>query len=555
VSIEKIGAAFLSAALATKVFDRKKPLWARVAYGAVAYDIVTTAFAQKPLFGLGGEASTPKPSGRVPLRFKEFRVRTIQDRVALVHQQMIQGTRDPKIYALAREVLTRRCGDDWCVPAGTMLVTDRGELPIEQVVPGMKVLADGDWAEVKSWTDVGEKPVLHIELDNGLVLRCTEDHKVFKVPKRAGGRSGKRGDEVEIRAGDLRAGDDLLQPERLPFGVEHLSEDEATIIGAYVAGGWLEPTRVSITGRAGGKDIREKVIAAAERLVLPVSVDAFKVRIMDRGWVERLRRDCGEFAHNKHFPHTNFDEETTRLLLSMLEADAHSPARSRVKTATFFTTSEVLARQYRIMYRRLGQSCSTRKLPPKHAGQHEVFQVHVRQSNGAEGRKYWARVKRISMGPSENVFDIETSTRRFYLPDSDVVVHNCVPEKDAKKEAEALFYEVQKRVRYTWDPTDYDAFQTPAKTLALRAGDCDDAVSLLGALLRSVGHKVRTRVVQTKGQSTWNHIYLLVNINGQWMPLDTTVKQPPGWEVPPDLVVRKQDFDVVDGQAGPKLNT
>jgi transglutaminase-like putative cysteine protease len=243
MSIEKLGAVFLSAAIGSKAFDERKPWWARIAYGAVAYDIAKTAFAQKPLFGLP-EKVTKSSARRVPLRFKEFRVRTIQDRVALVHQQMIQGTRDPKIYALAREVLTRKCGDDW-----------------------------------------------------------------------------------------------------------------------------------------------------------------------------------------------------------------------------------------------------------------------------------------------------------------------CVPEKDAKKEAEALFYEVQKRVRYTWDPTDYDAFQTPEKTLALRAGDCDDAVSLLGALLRSVGHKVRTRVVQTKGQTTWNHIYLLVNINGQWMPLDTTVKQPPGWEVPPELVVRKQDFDVVEGQAGPKLNT
>lgn len=131
----------------------------------------------------------------------------------------------------------------------------------------------------------------------------------------------------------------------------------------------------------------------------------------------------------------------------------------------------------------------------------------------------------------------------------------CVPEKDHKKEAEALFHEVRKRVRYTWDPTDYDAFQTPAKTLELRAGDCDDAVSLLGALLRSVGHKVRTRVVQTKGSTDWNHIYLLVKIGEQWMPLDVTVKQPPGWEVPEQYVVRKQDFDVVEpGERSVKLN-
>lgn len=245
MELPKIGAALIGAAFATKVFDGSKSLAARIAYGVVAYDMVTTAFASKPFFGTEklGYAKTTGSGGRVPLNFQEKRVRSIQERVALVHQQMLQGTRDPKVYSLAREILTRQCGDDW-----------------------------------------------------------------------------------------------------------------------------------------------------------------------------------------------------------------------------------------------------------------------------------------------------------------------CVPEKDHKKEAEAIFYEVRKRVRYTWDPTDYDAFQTPAKTLALRAGDCDDAVSLMGAMLRSVGHKVRTRIVQTKGSDTWNHIYLLANVGGQWMPLDATVKQPPGWEVPASHVIRKQDFDVVENGGGPQLD-
>lgn len=130
----------------------------------------------------------------------------------------------------------------------------------------------------------------------------------------------------------------------------------------------------------------------------------------------------------------------------------------------------------------------------------------------------------------------------------------CIPEKDHKAEATAIFNEVRKRVRYTWDPTDYDAFQTPAKTLALHAGDCDDYVSLTGALLRCLGHKVRSRIVQTTGSDTWNHIYLAVQINGQWMPLDPSVKQPAGWEVPQGMVIRKQDYDVVEKGAGPQLD-
>lgn len=132
-----------------------------------------------------------------------------------------------------------------------------------------------------------------------------------------------------------------------------------------------------------------------------------------------------------------------------------------------------------------------------------------------------------------------------------------VPQKNPLAEIEAMFFEVKKKVRYTWDPLDYDAFQTPAKTLHIRNADCDDMVSLLGAMLRSIGYKVRSRVVRTSGNATWNHIYLLVQIPGtsQWMPLDLTVEQPPGWEVPKQYVQEVKDFDVVEkgGEAAQAL--
>ena len=122
----------------------------------------------------------------------------------------------------------------------------------------------------------------------------------------------------------------------------------------------------------------------------------------------------------------------------------------------------------------------------------------------------------------------------------------CVPEKDSLAEIRAVFSEVRTRVRYTWDPVTYDAFQTPQRTLELAAGDCDDMVSLLGAMLMSIGYTVRSRVVWTKGFSTWNHIYLLVQLpSGEWMALDATVDQPAGWEVPKDIMLKEpRDFAV-----------
>lgn len=121
-----------------------------------------------------------------------------------------------------------------------------------------------------------------------------------------------------------------------------------------------------------------------------------------------------------------------------------------------------------------------------------------------------------------------------------------VDEKDYRGEATALFNEIKKRVRYTWDPLDYDAFQTPAKTLELQTGDCDDYTSLLAACLRTVGIEVRTRIVETTGAGTWSHIYLMAKVQDGWMSLDLSVKEPAGWEVPDAMVVRKKDFMIVE---------
>ena len=130
------------------------------------------------------------------------------------------------------------------------------------------------------------------------------------------------------------------------------------------------------------------------------------------------------------------------------------------------------------------------------------------------------------------------------------------PEKNAKAEMEALFNEVRARARYTLDPVDYDAFQTPRKTLQLGTADCDDSTSLLGAMLRSVGINVRSRIVQTTGNTTWNHIYLMAQDygNSEWISLDhAAVGKPPGWEVPKSMILKQRDFDVLEKEV-PKLS-
>lgn len=133
----------------------------------------------------------------------------------------------------------------------------------------------------------------------------------------------------------------------------------------------------------------------------------------------------------------------------------------------------------------------------------------------------------------------------------------CIPERDHMGEVSALFWEVRRRVRYTLDPVIFDAFQTPDKTLELKAGDCDDATGLLAAMLISIGLPVSSRVVHTRGWDTWNHIYLVVTLpydvdlpdgtRSRQVPLDPIFSQPPGWQVPKSHIIQMRDFPIVKG--------
>ena len=126
----------------------------------------------------------------------------------------------------------------------------------------------------------------------------------------------------------------------------------------------------------------------------------------------------------------------------------------------------------------------------------------------------------------------------------------CVGEKDWAAEVRALFGLVRRNVRYTRDPLRHDTYVSARRTLGQwHAGDCDDMTIALGALLQSVGYPVALRVVQTVGNTGYNHIYLLAAVptkapSAAWLPLDPSVDRPAGWEVPWHTVLKHMDVKV-----------
>jgi hypothetical protein len=145
----------------------------------------------------------------------------------------------------------------------------------------------------------------------------------------------------------------------------------------------------------------------------------------------------------------------------------------------------------------------------------------------------------------------------------------CVPEKDWKAEADALFGFVRQNVRYTKDPAVADLFTSAPRTLfdrpdpALGAiGDCDDFTITLGSLLASVGHNVKVRVGAirppgSRGSAPPNHVWLVDVLpggggavtfgKGREYPLDASVAMPPGWQAPRERVAGIWDTHVSAG--------
>jgi len=96
-----------------------------------------------------------------------------------------------------------------CLPLSTLVLrstSDRfGELvPMLALEIGDRIMGDGAWTMVRDSCVTGGKRVLALHLDNGCQLRCSPEHKLFRLII---GNSRE-----EVRAGEVKIGDALASP-------------------------------------------------------------------------------------------------------------------------------------------------------------------------------------------------------------------------------------------------------------------------------------------------------------------------------------------------------
>jgi hypothetical protein len=318
-----------------------------------------------------------------------------------------------------------------CLHEDTRLLTPTGYVRIADVKAGDVIQGKLGWTRVRKVWDKGDLPVSAYEADNGGVFLATEDHRCFLL------------DGSEKRAGDLRVGDALLGPS--PIELPATRADDWTdadffFIGLYLADGWSEGKKTCISGKDGFAKEEQKrwVLDYAEARGWRTHWHARYVTVyIPREHALFALLHDGRLAPEKRIPKEILAALTpsrAERLLTGLLSDSYSPLTSKraigaekgrkhqVRSGLCYTTtSPELKDQIRLLFRLAGFGMSA-KLVIDHGGlgTHPVYRCYPRYY-----RPKPARVRSVTPAGIAHVWDLETEDHGIYLPDADVVVHNC----------------------------------------------------------------------------------------------------------------------------------
>ncbi len=107
-----------------------------------------------------------------------------------------------------------------------------------------------------------------------------------------------------------------------------------------------------------------------------------------------------------------------------------------------------------------------------------------------------------------------------------------LPARDGRGEVDRVFHWVKQRIRYVADPREVETISTPAATLRMQSGDCDDMAVLTASLLEAIGHATKF-VAYGFASGPYSHVVTETKLAESWLTLDPTVpKSTVGWKPP-----------------------
>lgn len=362
-----------------------------------------------------------------------------------------------------------------CFPSGTLVLTDDGHIPIEDVQPGMKVLThENRWKTVTWAGQSGVSPLVSTKGPGG-ELRSTPEHKVWAAEILANYDSKTRA----RRKADRKVGAPEWVPARetigmgraipvsipalpvpLPGGFTELPDNFWWFIGRWIGDGWTDSSpRSSRVVVCCGAHERDDLAAELGRTgwawretsdKMPGYADRPRFRFSSKGLHTWLREQFGTTAHNKRLPSWVFgmpEDDRKMLLDGYVSADGSSQSNSSgrgLPTTSTATVSRELAVCLKLLaaslgygpsmyegkrpkYRRLPgerQTSGTRAIPYRvNWSQRKIGEAYS-QFYDAPGPHAWAPVREIVvLDEAVPVFDITVEEDHSFIADG-YVVHN-----------------------------------------------------------------------------------------------------------------------------------
>ena len=353
-----------------------------------------------------------------------------------------------------------------CFVAGTLVTTERGQVPIEQVKVGDRVLTHrGRWQRVTKAGKTGDSETVRV-VGRGGTIRCTPDHQFWasEVTEREPSRSGawnranrKLGAPDWVEAQHL-VGQTWATPRRAaalampPLPVNDTPAWFWWLVGRWVGDGWTSEgdNRVGLCcGKHEVETIREALSGTGWDWRENEERTTFRFRVGNARLRDWLREHFGHGAASKQIPSwllTAPEDVRRDFLNGYVSADGwKADVTGHAPFTSVQTVSRALATSLRLLVASLGYA------PTMYEGRQTTTHIEGRTvtsqtpyrvdwSEKAPGGPLvqawtdddhlWGRVRAVELDEGVvAVYDIEVEEDHSFVADG-FVVHNCCQRMD-----------------------------------------------------------------------------------------------------------------------------
>ena len=335
-----------------------------------------------------------------------------------------------------------------CFVAGTLVLTRRGHIPIEDVVVGDLVLTHrGRWRRVTETMHKRTDDLVALKATNALPITTTPEHPFYvrcRAPYAHGSRTLEERDGTAdfVDAGALsnRHFTGSVLPPATPAEV---SDADLWLMGRYVADGHMRPSRWTegkweeMILAVGAHELEEFTRDCPRKFSLSWNGTAHRATFYGHDAIECFAQ-FGRYAHEKALPGwvTDLPASQARVFLDgYLSGDGY--IRERDTSAA--TVSPRLALGVAILMQRVFGKCPrlqvaarkpTVEIQGRTVRQRSSITVSVgnadsRLRNYVDGNYAWGHVRKVARKrASATVFNLSVEEDETYTANG-VVVHNC----------------------------------------------------------------------------------------------------------------------------------